>query len=103
MKFAMTFEIEKDDQMIVLTADEAKDLYMKLRDHFGEPPSAAPVSIPDPPQPPITYPVIPYYPTYPTNPYPYQPWTTGDPIMPLEPWTITCSYGSHTNNKGGTS
>lgn len=102
MKFAMTFEIEKDDQMIVLTADEAKDLYMKLRDHFEEPP----VSIPDPPQDPITYPVIPYYPvypTYPTNPYPFQPWTTGDP-MPPEPWTITCSYGSsHTNNEGGTS
>jgi len=89
MKFEVTFEIEKDDNLIVLTTEEARDLYNKLKQHFGEDtlPPAAPI---------ITYPVYPTYPTYPTEPqFPYTPWSypnTGSPIPP-KPWT----YGNTTN------
>lgn len=80
MKFEVTFEIEKNDEVIVLTSEEARDLYNKLKQHFGDDPPFQPITIP-----------------YPTQPQPPAiPWTspsTGDPIPP-PPWTITCSYGS---------
>lgn len=85
MKFEVTFEIEKDDQMIVLTTEEARDLYNKLKQHFGDDPPMYPIIYPQPPQPPY----IPW--TAPSN-----PWSapgTSTPYPP-EPWTITCSYGN---------
>lgn len=84
MKFEVTFEIEKDDQMIVLTTEEARELYNKLKQHFGDDPPTYPIIYPQPPQP---------------QP-PYAPWTTPDTGTPYPnlPWTITCSYGETVTN-----
>lgn len=76
MKVDITFTIQKDYKEIVLSAEEAREVFEQLKQFFKED------------TPPITYP------TYPTPPWHVVPWTapggTGDPIPPM-PWTITCS------------
>lgn len=88
MKFEVTFEIEKDENLIVLSTGEARDLYNKLKQHFGDPP--APSTYPT-----IIYPQSPQLPQQPS----FIPWSTPDTGTPYAPqsWTITCSYGSISN------
>jgi len=87
MKFEVTFEVSKDDQIIVLTTEEAQELYNRLKQHFGNDPPVNPI--------PIIYPQGPQPPYTPMPNTPYVPWTepsTDTPPGP-PPWTITCTYG----------
>jgi hypothetical protein len=84
MTFEATFEIEKDSKKITLTAAEARDLFNKLKQHFGD------VT-------PITYPI---FPAPPAPQPPFIPWSipgTGTQ-PPFQPWTITCSYDNAANS-----